>query len=263
MDVVEHRLVGAAFVETPNQGGELVPHYLVIHYTVVTSMAATVAAFKKPAVKASAHLVLDTDGALTQMVPFNRVAWHAGKSHWAGRVGCNSFTIGIEVVNPGPLLKRPNGFFDVNGRVFAGDVVEARHKNGHSPYLYWAAYTPAQIEALKDVGSLLVERYGLRDVLGHDDIAPTRKTDPGPAFPMDSYRGALFGRADDDGDFYAATTSLNVRQGPAVSFAPVSGSPLKQNQRVEVIEQNGNWWHVQTVDGMVEGWVHSHYLVPA
>jgi N-acetylmuramoyl-L-alanine amidase len=261
MEIANHRLIGVPFEETPNKGGVLEASYLIVHYTVVTSMAATVRAFKNPAIKASAHLVLDVDGSLTQMVPFNVVAWHAGKSQWAGRVGCNSFTIGIEVVNPGPLSRRANGFFDVNGRVWAGDVVEARHKNGHSPFAYWAAYTPAQIDKLKEVGSLLVTQYSLRDVVGHDDISPTRKIDPGPAFPMDSYRGSLFGRAEDEGDFYLATTSLNVRQGPAVSFAPVEGSPLRQGQRVEVVEQNDAWWHVQAVGGGVEGWVHRHYLV--
>jgi N-acetylmuramoyl-L-alanine amidase len=263
MNIVEHRLVGVPFEDTPNKGGPLDASFLVIHYTVVTTMAATVRAFKSPTVKASAHLVLDVDGSLTQLVPFDRVAWHAGKSQWGGRVGCNAFSIGIEVVNPGPLTKRSSGFFDVNGRAWAGDVVEARHKNGQSPYAYWAAYTSAQIEKLNEVGCLLVAAYSLRDVVGHDDIAPTRKTDPGPAFPMDSCRGVLFGRADDGGDHYAATTSLNVRQGPAVSFAPVDGSPLERGQRVEVVEQNGAWWHVQAVGGGIEGWVHSHYLIRA
>lgn len=261
MEIIEHRLREVPFEATPNMGGQLVPSYLIIHYTVVTSMAATVRSFKNPAAKASAHLVLETDGSFTQMVPFDRQAWHAGASQWAGRTGCNGFTLGIEVVNPGPLTKRLNGFFDVNGRAWGGDIVEARHKNGRAPFSYWAAYTEAQSTALQEVGRLLVEAYALRDVVGHDDVAPTRKIDPGPAFPMESYRSLLFGRASDGGDVYAATTTLNIRQGPAVSFATVAGSPLKKDQQVDVVEQEGAWWHVQTLDGAVEGWAHSHYLV--
>ncbi len=263
MEITDHRLRDVPFEATPNQGGELSPSYLVIHYTVVTSLAATVAAFKNKSRPASAHLVLGPDGKLTQMVPFNRQAWHAGKSQWAGRTGCNGFTLGIEVVNPGPLVKRASGFFDVNNRPWAGEAVEARHKNGRAPWTHWAVYSTEQLETLEEVGCLLVRSYGLRDVVGHDDIAPGRKTDPGPAFPMDSFRSAIFGRAEDGGELYAATTTLNVRKGPAVSFEAVPGSPLKKDQQVELVDQNGPWWHVMVPDGSVEGWVHSHYLVRA
>src|SRR5262245_22093661 len=136
MGIVNHRLEGVRFEKTENLGGEIKPEYLVIHYTVVTTAAATVAAFKNPAVRASAHLVLDLDGTFIQMVPFNRKAWHAGKSSWAGRDGCNDFTIGIEVVNPGPLNSRGSGYVDVNNRAWQGEVVKARHKNGRAPWDY-------------------------------------------------------------------------------------------------------------------------------
>lgn len=268
MNIKDHLLEGARFEKTANMGGAIKPEYLVIHYTVVTTGAATVQAFKNPAVQASAHLVLDLDGTFTQMVPFNMKAWHAGKSSWAGRDGCSNFTIGIEVVNPGPLVQRASGFVDVNNRQWPGEAVEARHKNGRAPWKFWAAYDPRQLDALREVGPLLVVTYGLRDVVGHDDIAPARKTDPGPAFPMDSLRAYLFGRAEDgpaeEGvERYRTTTTLNVRKGAAVSFDTVPGSPLAKGREVEIVAEDGAWRHVVTPDAGVEGWAHGKFLVRA
>lgn len=260
MEIKDHQLVGVPFAKTDNMGGDLKPEYLVIHYTVITSAAATVRAFQSPTRQASAHLVLDVDGSFTQLVPFNRQAWHAGVSRWAGRDRCNQFTLGIEVVNPGPLRKRDAGYYDVNNRPWNGPVVEAKHKNGRSSWSCWAAYAEAQIEALEEVGAALVSTYGLRDVVGHDDIAPLRKTDPGPAFPMGSLRSVLFGRREDAPERYAATTVLNVRKGPAVSFDTVPNSPLRKGQQVEIVDQDGVWWHVVTEDAGIEGWAHSGYL---
>jgi N-acetylmuramoyl-L-alanine amidase len=268
MHIRDHLLEGARFEKTANMGGEMTPRYLVIHYTVVTTAAGVVSAFKNPNVRASAHLVLDIDGTFIQMVPFNRKAWHAGKSQWAGRNGCNDFTLGIEVVNPGPLVRRGPGFVDVNNRAWHGEVVEARHKNGRAPYSFWAAYDPRQLDALREVGPALVATYGLMDIVGHDDVAPGRKTDPGPAFPLASLRAASLGRNDDEpedlgGDRYVVTTTLNVRKGPAVSFDAVAGSPLASGREVEILDEQGAWRHIVTRDAAVEGWAHGKFLIRA
>jgi N-acetylmuramoyl-L-alanine amidase len=263
MQIADHKLVEVQFEATENKGGVIKPEFLVLHYTVTRSLEATVAAFRSKARPASAHLIVAPDGRLVQMVPFNCKAWHAGESQWAGRAGCNNFTIGIEVVNPGPVFKRSSGFVDVNERPWDGDVVEARHKNGIAKWTHWAAYSSAQIERIKVVGALLVEKYGLRDVVGHDDIAPSRKMDPGPAFPMDSVRSALFSRASDDAEEYETTTVLNIRKGPAVSFDQVAGGPLPQGKRVRFVDQEGLWWHVIDPTSALEGWVHSRFLVRA
>ena len=268
MNIKDHLLEGVRFEKTSNHSGEIKPEYLVIHYTVVTTAVATVQAFKNPAVQASAHLVLDVDGTFIQMVPFNRKAWHAGKSTWGGRSGCNDFTIGIEVVNPGPLIQRGSGYVDVNNRAWHGEVVKARHKNGRASWDYWAAYDPRQLDALREVGPTIVTAYGLRDVVGHDDIAPGRKTDPGPAFPLASIRACLLGRNEDgpddtSDDKYVTTTILNVRKGPAVSFDTVPGSPLAKGREVEILAEDGAWRHVVTPDAAVEGWAHGRFLVRA
>jgi len=98
----------------------------------------------------SAHVLIARDGTLTQYVPFDRRAWHAGKSEYCGRSSCNDFSVGIELEGTDDL-----------------------------------PYTDAQYRALSQLIVALRRGYpSLRraEVVGHSDIAPGRKTDPGPAF---------------------------------------------------------------------------------
>jgi len=101
-------------------------------------------------VTVSAHVLIARDGALTQYVPFDARAWHAGKSEHCGRTACNDFSVGIELEGTDEL-----------------------------------PYTGAQYRALGELIAALRRRYPSlqqADVVGHSDIAPGRKTDPGPAF---------------------------------------------------------------------------------
>lgn len=201
-DVVNHRLfhgdTEVDFVQSPNGGDVLNPSYLIIHYTAGTNAAGAVHWFKDPKAKASAHLVLDRDGTLAQMMPFNKVAWHAGKSSFNGLVGLNRHSIGIELVNAGKLHRNGTGkWVNWAGNVIADDeVIIAKHKNEQTES-GWHAYSEKQISIVVDLGILLRETYNLDDVLGHDDIAPDRKVDPGPAFPMLSVQSKIMGRNSD------------------------------------------------------------------
>ena len=106
----------------------------------------------------SAHLFIQRDGQLVQFVPFDQRAWHAGVSSFEGREGCNDFSIGIEL---------------------EGD--------DDTPY------TEAQYTVLTDVIDALINQYGIpvHHIVGHCDIAPNRKTDPGPAFQWQRLRQGL------------------------------------------------------------------------
>lgn len=101
-------------------------------------------------VRVSSHLLISRRGAVTQFVPFDRRAWHAGDSSWRGRPGCNDYAVGIEL--------------------------EGTDQQ---------AYTASQYSKLGRVLAALMRRYPRLSpdaVVGHAEIAPGRKTDPGPAF---------------------------------------------------------------------------------
>ncbi len=275
MKIQNHRLIAddgtpVRYVETPNKGGLLTPEYLVMHYTAGSSAEGSVSWMCNPAAKAAAHLVIGRDGSLTQLAPFNRVTWHAGKSEWEGRSGLNGFSIGIELDNAGKLERVGNRWISaVSKRAYPDDdVLVANHKHDRpgTPPIGWHEYSEAQLEVAAQVGLLLMEKYALKDVLGHEDIAPGRKADPGPAFPMASFRARLMGRADDEVEHYVTTSALNVRAGPGTEFAALPGSPLPSGTRVALLEQQGLWWRVDvldTVSGVMDlvGWCHSRYLV--
>ena len=127
---------------------------LVLHYTGMATAAAALARLCDSAAKVSAHYTIDEDGTVYAHVPETRRAWHAGKSFWAGVTDVNARSIGIELVNPG-------------------------HELGYR------AFAPAQIAALKTLCRDILARHPIpaARVLGHSDVAPTRKIDPGELFP--------------------------------------------------------------------------------
>ncbi len=274
MKVRNHHLVDddggdVAFVPSPNAGGVIRPQYLIIHYTAGSSAAGTVEWFRNPASKVSAHLVIGRDGATTQMVACNRLAQHAGVSQWGSLSGLNRYSIGIELDNAGQLIRSGGKWVSpLTRRSYAEqDVTVAVHKNDPpgTPPSGWHAFTAAQIEATLSAGFALVRQYDLADVLGHDDIAPQRKRDPGPDFPMSSVRARLFGRADDHPQRYRTTAELNVRSGAGTGYPLLPGSPLPVGIEVEVLAREGVWWQVDvagSVNGVMDivGWCHSKYL---
>lgn len=277
MKIQNHRLIAddgtpIRYVETPNKGGLMTAEYLIMHYTAGSSAEGSVSWMCNPAAKAAAHLVIGRDGSLTQLASFNRVTWHAGKSEWEGRSGLNGFSIGIELDNAGKLERVGSRWISaVSKRAYADDdVLVANHKHDRpgTPPIGWHEYSEVQLEVAAQVGLLLMEKYSLKDVLGHEDIAPGRKSDPGPAFPMGSFRARLMGRADDEVEHYFTTSALNVRAGPGTEFAALPGSPLPIGTRVAVLEQEGLWWRVDvldTISGVMDivGWCHSRYLARA
>jgi N-acetylmuramoyl-L-alanine amidase len=193
--IENHRLIGdgVSFRATPNCGGELKARFLVFHYTAGRSADSSVESLctRKPQGNASAHLVVSRDGRIVQLAPFNIVTWHAGVSQWNGLVGLNRASIGIEMDNAGWLNRVGDKFIAWFGKEYgAGDVMLAEHKHGGGTRP-WHVYTEVQIERAHELAKLLVDYYGLQDVLGHEDIARGRKQDPGPAFPL----AAIAGRA--------------------------------------------------------------------
>ena len=182
--IENHRLVGVDLYLTPNMGGSITPEYVIIHYTANASVDETFRHFLRSSSKASAHVIVGRDGQVIQMVPFDRAAWHAGESVWGGRPRLNGFSVGIEAVNFGYLTYRNGKFFSHDGREVPEDqAVRLAHKHD-GKMRWWHAYTKVQVDACFEIARALYAHYHMAGVLGHDDVSPRRKQDPGPAFPM-------------------------------------------------------------------------------
>lgn len=127
---------------------------LVLHYTGMRSAEAALDRLCDPAAQVSAHYTIDRDGTIFRHVPEERRAWHAGVSFWAGEANVNARSIGIELVNPG-------------------------HEFGY------LSFPEAQIEAVIALSGDILQRHAIAShyVVGHSDVAPARKTDPGELFP--------------------------------------------------------------------------------
>jgi N-acetylmuramoyl-L-alanine amidase len=127
---------------------------LVLHYTGMRTADEALARLTDPAAKVSAHYTIGRDGRVYAHVPEPLRAWHAGLSWWAGETNVNARSIGIELVNPG-------------------------HEFGYEPF------PQAQIAALMDLARGILARHPIPParVVGHSDVAPARKLDPGELFP--------------------------------------------------------------------------------
>lgn len=127
---------------------------IVLHYTGMVSAAVSLDRLCDPDAKVSAHYLIEEDGTVWQLVPEERRAWHAGVAFWAGETDINAASIGIELQNPG-------------------------HEHGYRPF------PDQQIDALTSLLSSIRSRHEISDarILGHSDVAPARKEDPGEFFP--------------------------------------------------------------------------------
>lgn len=188
MNVTPEHWLNAAKKEPLAGGSSMnIRRFLVIHHTAGGTALSSINFWRSPEAKgASAHLVVDRDGTIFQCRPFSKTCGHAGVSSWTDpRTGVkynnlNSCSIGIEIANGGDSY--PTRFSKLQ-------PITAKHKNG-GPVTQWEQYTPEQIATVTEIAKVLVKRYNLDDVVGHEDIAPSRKNDPGPAFPMTAVREA-------------------------------------------------------------------------
>lgn len=145
------------FIDAPSPNFDTrtkVPDMLVLHYTGMRTGEAALARLCDPAAEVSAHYMVEEDGRIFRLVAEERRAWHAGRSFWKGEAGVNHASIGIEIVNPG-------------------------HEFGYRPF------PEAQIAAVIALVADIRTRWEIEDsrILGHSDVAPARKEDPGELFP--------------------------------------------------------------------------------
>ena len=192
---------------------------VVLHYTDMPSAEGALTRLCDPAAKVSAHYVITEEGEVIRLVDESMRAWHAGLSFWRGKANVNGCSIGIELQNPG-------------------------HTCGYRPF------PDAQIDALVPLLHRIVHDYDIprANVVGHSDIAPQRKLDPGELFPWErlaQYRLALprptkleLGDPfDNDGAFYLALE----RFGYDVSDG---------KKAVEAFQRR---WRPEKIDGEIDG----------
>ncbi len=191
--------LAAAFRPSPNVGGALRPEYIVLHDTASgLNDSGSIAWLTDRASKVSAHVVIGRDGRITQLVPFNVKAWHAGQSVWRGRPLLNGFSIGIEIINPGRLTKIGEGVYkgvctlDTNKdrSLLVQHAKTAAHGDG-----YWLAYSDAQIRAVRELCQAICAEYPIKEIVTHWLISPGRKVDTNPLFPLEPLRQACLGAA--------------------------------------------------------------------
>ena len=140
---------------------------LVMHYTGMETGTAAINRLCDPEAKVSAHYVVEEDGRVFQLVDEADRAWHAGVSEWKGITDLNSASIGIEIVNGGHDFGLPD-------------------------------FPDRQIDAVIELSKSILSRHEISDIVGHSDIAPARKQDPGEKFPWQRLAEAGIGHWPDD-----------------------------------------------------------------
>ena len=189
---------GVEHLESPNHSGPFEPGILdtiVVHFTDGGSADWAIRTLTDPQRRVSSHLVVARDGRVFQMLPFNLIGWHAGESSWGGRRSFNKFSIGIEIDNAGLLQEQEGGgYLSWFGQEYPEEqMVRGVHRHDTEPTC-WHRYTDVQLRVVEELCGLFVTEYGIRYILGHEEIAPNRKIDPGPAFPLDEMRERVLWR---------------------------------------------------------------------
>lgn len=208
------------------------PDILVLHYTGMESGEAAIARLRDPEAKVSSHYVVEEDGRIFTLVAEERRAWHAGVSFWKGERDINGRSIGIEIVNPG-------------------------HEFGYRPF------PDAQIAAVIALTADIRTRWMIADgdIIGHSDVAPARKIDPGELFPWKALAEAGHGLwvepdpapgapltegAEGAGvfAFQAGLTRLGYECSPSGQFDSATTTVVSAFQR---------HWRPHQVDGIADG----------
>lgn len=179
-------------------------YMVVIHYTAGASAFSTAEWCAKISSRVAYHFIVGRDGEIIQQVACNKRAWHAGAGQYGAIKDINAASIGIGLANWGQCSPGFAGIVDPGqpvppqARLHPEDVLYAAHKSRPENFVHWERYHAEQIASLHRLLCVLIDTYPIKEIVGHDDTAPNRKIDPGPAFPplpfvlpLEGYRPAL------------------------------------------------------------------------
>ena len=208
------------------------PDMIVLHYTGMRTGEEALARLRDPQAKVSSHYVVEEDGRVFRLVPEERRAWHAGASFWKGERDVNTASVGVEIVNPG-------------------------HEFGYRPF------PDAQIAAVIELVADIRTRWMVEDgkIVGHSDVAPDRKEDPGEFFPWKRLAqaglglwveppaapGAPLGEGEEGAGVFALQagfTRLGYDCAPSGKFEAHTAAVVRAFQR---------HWRQDKVDGIADG----------
>ena len=195
---------------------------LLLHYTGMETAEEAMDRLCDPGAQVSAHYTVDEDGAVYAHVPEDKRAWHAGASYWAGETDINGISVGVEIVNPG-------------------------HEFGYRPF-------PApQIAAVTELCRGVLSRHPIpaHRVLGHSDVAPGRKQDPGELFPWEALAAAGIGLWPADTTPGAAETSRVQSNFRRFGYdCPESGQP--DSATTDIVTAFQRHFRPARVDGKID-----------
>jgi N-acetylmuramoyl-L-alanine amidase len=209
------------------------PSLLILHYTGMASAAKAIDWLARPESGVSCHYVIDEHGHVTQLVPEELRAWHAGLSYWRGERDINSHSIGIEIHNPG-------------------------HQHGYPDF------PPRQMQAVIDLSKDIIRRHHMTpdNILAHSDVAPGRKIDPGEKFNWHMLAKEGIGlwvrpppaRADDPGLGLGAEGAavLNAQQNLAAYGYDVEASGRLDVETEKVLKAFQLHFRPRRVDGRLD-----------
>ena len=194
-------------------GGAAGIDVLMLHYTGMQTAQAAIDRLRDPAAQVSSHYVVDEDGTVLRLVPEHLRAQHAGISYWRGVRGLNDTSIGIEIVNPG-------------------------HEWGYCPF------PPAQMAAVRELCLGILSRHAIpaRNVVGHSDVAPNRKQDPGELFDWRGLAAAGIGLWPEGESDAAADAGAGLA---AIGYDP-------EMDRATVLSAFQRHWRPRLVDGVAD-----------
>jgi N-acetylmuramoyl-L-alanine amidase len=208
------------FKKTPNHGGrKKSTKYLIIHFDAANNATSALSWMLSDKSKVSAELWIGRDGSVVQLLDFGMIAYHAGESEWKGLKGLNSHSIGIELQNNGTQ-----------------------------------EYTQVQLDTLLEVAKALNTAYKFDDVLGHSDISPGRKVDPGNMFPMAWLRKEMFNRVTTK----VTTSDVNLRKGSGTNFESLG--VIKKGTEVNIVSEDKGWSEVLICSTKQTGYIINNYL---
>jgi N-acetylmuramoyl-L-alanine amidase len=221
---------------------DLDPKYIIMHYTTGMKMESTIAHFKSPSSGVSTHLLIGRDGRVVQFLPFNRIAHHCGFSWWEGEYDLNRFSIGIELDNAGRLSKWGDKWMARKLEIPPENVEQAWYWKLPKPRTEaslpgWETFTKIQLKVALEIVKALKRKYpSIKEILGHDEVNIINRSDPGPLFPWEQFRMALFNKKEPE---YIAHKIKDPN--PVTFYRNINGVPpnVERNRDESIILKKG------------------------